>query len=227
MKTFRIILCSVTLLIPILQVFLAGELAREFSQRFTGLLSYPIQRKPLQAQFEEKYFKNAPGGQVALPAISGEVYRDQDGRIRKNYRRQIAREPVLNGALIHDPNLEIAHTLDTDANTFLSARFPSLPGESAKGKIFPPHYPPERPNRENLGDRQLEGLTCRGVRRFEREDVLVEVWVAHELNSEVIRETKTKGDEQITYRLFNIRRVEPDASLFSVTSGYTDPNKKP
>lgn len=209
--------CWVTaLLIPSVQVCLGALLVAQFGQRFTTLLSQPTQRRPLQVQFEERYTKGLLNSHVG----TGKAYRDAAGKIRKDYRRGILLQPVLNVIFIHDPSTHAAYVLDTDARTLLTTK---LPDESDNGKALRTDYVPKQ--REDLGERQMEGVICRGF-RFKNDDVVVEVWIAPDLNDEIVLETKSRDDEQLTYRLFDIRHIEPAASLFSIPRDYKELNKE-
>ena len=48
-----------------------------------------------------------------------------------------------------------------------------------------------------------------------------EVWISDELNLPVL-ETFVTPEEESSWRLFNVRRIEPDKALFSVPADYTD-----
>ena len=68
---------------------------------------------------------------------------------------------------------------------------------------------------EDLGERAIEGFRCRGQRVLYG-DGTTETWwdVAHSLDRPLLRRSLT-ANEEYEARLFNIRRREPDSTLFA------------
>jgi hypothetical protein len=84
---------------------------------------------------------------------------------------------------------------------------------------------------EALGDRNIEGVIAKGTRVTttlavgkignDRPITIVhESWFSPELQAVVLSETKDPLSGDITYRLTNIQRANPPASLFEVPSDY-------
>lgn len=73
---------------------------------------------------------------------------------------------------------------------------------------------------EDLGEREIEGITCRGIRKTGRKS-MIEFWYSEEL-MEVVLEKRVSEQEESTYRLFDIRRIEPNRSLFAVPLDYEE-----
>lgn len=84
---------------------------------------------------------------------------------------------------------------------------------------------------ETLGTQVIEGITCTGTRLVqtipagmignEKEMVLTaESWVSRDLHLLVLRKRRNALSGETVYRLTNINRGEPDASLFQVPTDY-------
>jgi hypothetical protein len=65
-----------------------------------------------------------------------------------------------------------------------------------------------------LGEQMIEGMTCKGYRR-ELVAWAIELWIAEDLQETVLARILTERVD-ITFRLFNIRREEPDPHLLVV-----------
>jgi len=85
---------------------------------------------------------------------------------------------------------------------------------------------------ESLGKQNIEGLVCSGTRVIHTIAVgevgndrpietVTETWYSPELQTVVMRRTNDPMSGETIYRLTNIRRSEPDRSLFEVPAGYT------
>jgi hypothetical protein len=92
---------------------------------------------------------------------------------------------------------------------------------------------------ESLGTQVIEGVSCEGKRETrtipagaignERPiEITSETWTSPELHALVLRKRNDPRFGETTYRLTNIKRGEPDASLFQVPEGFkTVPIEKP
>jgi hypothetical protein len=85
--------------------------------------------------------------------------------------------------------------------------------------------------RESLGSQVIEGVSCEGKRETrvipagaignERAiEITSETWTSPELHALVLRKRTDPRSGETTYRLTNIKRGEPDPSLFRVPEGF-------
>lgn len=84
---------------------------------------------------------------------------------------------------------------------------------------------------ENLGTQVIEGVVAEGTRTTEtipageignEKDLLIvnEVWIAQDLRAVILSKRTDPRMGETTYKLTNIQRSEPPASLFEVPAGY-------
>jgi len=150
----------------------------------------------------------------------GRIYVNGAGSVRSELLEEDAAMPIMVNML--DAVRRVNVIIDPISNTV--AQIP-LPEPQARTTAPPPGAPtprslPEQPSlavhRESLGERQVEGLRCIGERTkgFPPGSV-VETWRSPELGV-VILERLENARTEVTYRLFNIRRGEPDPKLFDV-----------
>ena len=85
---------------------------------------------------------------------------------------------------------------------------------------------------ESLGTQMIEGVMAEGTRNTEtiaageignEKDILIvnEVWIAQDLKAVVLSKRTDPRTGEMTYRLTNIQRAEPAASLFEVPQEYS------
>jgi hypothetical protein len=85
---------------------------------------------------------------------------------------------------------------------------------------------------ESLGKQAIEGLVCDGTREIHTIpagevgndrpiETVTERWYSPELQVMVMSRTNDPMSGETVYRLTNVRRAEPDKSLFQVPQGYT------
>ncbi len=179
--------------------------------------------RPFQARYQQICTKKTPDGQVLQETLSGAVFRDSDGRLRKELRLPDMLAEVTQIALLTDPAKESIYILDLQSKTFLKERFPATLTE--RGNELPAATKKDLSGEdgEDLGERELEGLICHGHRCHLSDDV-VEFWYSDKL-LEVVLEKRTNQDEENTLRLFEIRQVEPDSELFSIPADYSPMNE--
>lgn len=179
--------------------------------------------RPFQARYEQICRKKTPDGQVSEETIVGAVFRDKDGRLRKELRLPDAPRQGISLALVADPLKESLYILDTQSRTFLREKFPATLSDTNDESRLAAKTDLSAADDEDLGVRELEGLLCQG-RRGRLSDAVVESWYSDDL-MEVVLEKTTAGDEDNTLRLFEIRRVEPDSELFNVPPDYAPMNE--
>ena len=89
--------------------------------------------------------------------------------------------------------------------------------------------------KESLGTQQIEGVNAEGT-RFTRTipagtignekaiDIVNEIWTSPDLHTVVLKKTSDPRFGETVFRLTNIKRGEPDPSLFTVPAGFTIKN---
>ena len=179
--------------------------------------------RPFQARYEQICRKNTPDGQVLQETIVGAVFRDKDGRLRKELRLSDTPGEGITLALLADPLKESIYILDTQSRTFLRQGFSATLRDTNHASLFAVNKDSSVVDDEHLGVRELEGLSCHG-HRGRLNDAVVEFWFSDEL-MEIILEKRTARDEDTILRLFDIRRVEPDGEVFNIPPGYTAMNE--
>jgi TonB family protein len=86
--------------------------------------------------------------------------------------------------------------------------------------------------KESLGKQMMEGVEVEGTRltrsipageigNEKQIDIVTEIWRSPELQVDVSRRTTDPRSGESVYKLTNIVRAEPDASLFKLPEGYT------
>lgn len=194
------------------------QFGREF--RFGNSIVYlqPIKGKPFEARFEEKHLRGSPEKEIVICA-SGFLYRDSEGRMFRDitvvhgprkFRSSIINDAVTGNQYFLDNRGEQLNNLP------LTRGNPKLGESGACGEIMAPTtYPDiEVQYPQPLVQRDIEGLLCHGsLSRYGNQ--VSEVWDSLELK-QVILQIDQEGDEEIIFRLFDIRQVEPDPSVFMV-----------
>jgi len=98
--------------------------------------------------------------------------------------------------------------------------------------------PPVETRKELLGQREIDGLTAQGVRILEdilvggfgtekRIEIATEEWYSRELQTFVLIKLSDPRYGLNEYRLANINRSEPAATLFTVPTGYKVQEERP
>jgi hypothetical protein len=166
------------------------------------------------------------------------IARDGTGRVR----REQALPPIgpvipdsdVRMITISDPRQRVLYLIDPQRKTVSRATAPSGPPPSPRGDRGPGdrRLPPPQISSEALGNRQMLGLRIEGTRQTMTIppgvfgnvgpiDVVTERWYSSELKIvlESRRSDPRMGD--VTYRVTQLLRGEPDAALFEIPSGYT------
>jgi hypothetical protein len=170
---------------------------------------------------------------------SANVARDSQGRTRREeVLGKVGPWPVDGPQLtfIHDPVSKSDTVLDSNDHTarvLKPGKFP--PGARVIRKM---HYAEKATGKqgdvktESLGTQTIEGIAAEGKRVTrtipageignERPlEIVSEVWYSPDLQVVVMSKHSDPRMGETTYRLTDIKRVEPDHSLFAVPNGYT------
>lgn len=171
------------------------------------------------------------------------VARDSTGRIRREQSLPplgpVVLDPEVRMITISDPSQRALYLVDPQRRTVSRSTVPSgpprPPGDRGRGGRS---LPPPQISSEALGTRQILGLRAEGTRQTMTIpagvfgnvgpiQVLTERWDSPELKI-VLESRRTDprlGD--VTYRVTNLVRGEPDAALFAIPSDYTTVERPP
>jgi len=190
-----------------------------------------IKGRPYKANYEDRLLKHHPDGKTSGDVQTGLVCRSKDGRERREF--------VFSGQdgeiLLFDPNTSEIVTLQLAAKSASRLRLCTDGGPAAvilpwRCKVAGPSgelLPTESPGTKYLGQREIEGITCRGFSKQDNSGMITEYWYSDELGGAVLV-TSVGNQEEGTWKLTNIQLGEPDSQLFVVPADYhesvfTDP----
>jgi len=187
----------------------------------------------------------------------GQFYRDAEGRTRVEIGNHITiTDPVARTRYELDTEQQVAHKMPLPpggprgrgpGDAFMPPPPPPPPPAGANGppptRMMPPPPPPRpdgpRPERKDLGTRQIEGLTAQG---WEITRTLppppgasegnvtetTQTWVSEELKLPLLMESVVSDGHKHARRFTEIQRhATVDASLFVVPAGYEVVNAPP
>jgi hypothetical protein len=169
---------------------------------------------------------------------SGLVARDSEGRIRRE--ETMARIGALkvggsNMIFIHDPVAKTATMLNSDTKTARVMNAPRMGGLRRKMEYMRKeetrHPGMGELKKESLGTQQIEGVTAEGTRitrtipagtigNEKPLDITVETWTSTDLHVLVLSKRNDPRFGETVFRLTNIKRTEPEPSLFQVPSDF-------
>jgi len=180
---------------------------------------------------------------------SGSVARDSEGRLRREETMAVGPMQV-NGAnmiFIHDPVSQTAYVLNPDTQTGHVMKH-DAPGMKAMEKMHAQMMEDHgfggregkrqetgQLKKESLGTQQIEGVNAEGTRitrtipagtigNEKAIDIVNEIWTSPDLHTVVLKKTSDPRFGETVFRLTNIKRGEPDPSLFTVPAGFTIKN---
>jgi hypothetical protein len=195
---------------------------------------------PLTADIVNTHVQYLQDGNKITNEETSHFYRDSEGRTRRENKLVL---PGREGSaptmiMINDP---IAHTkfvLNTVRKSADELPPPGAPGSS--DVMFVRKHMDERmangpqasnENKEDLGTQSVEGVTAHGTRtshviaagKIGNEKpitVTTESWFSDELGMEVLRIHKDPWSGEVTTKVINVRRGEPEAALFTPPADY-------
>jgi hypothetical protein len=171
---------------------------------------------PFSARYEQIVVEPLDGDYCVRQVRWGTIYRDRDGRIRNEVEKNMGEGNRTHTAEIYDPVGRCFYLLDLNANTLRSVRLPARK-RSKEGYTRAAFNAADSAPIEDLGEREVEGITCRG-KRIVRPDEVTESWYSGELRQVVLKETMKGEHWRQTYRLYSISLEEPEPSLFLVNN---------
>ena len=169
---------------------------------------------PFQARFEE--IRKAEGEFSSIIA-SGAIYRDSQGRTRKELEWDVGDE-TIKLVVITDPATGKGYVLNPRSKRAMKTIDfpPDAQRDTEPGWLFPGHA--VEVGREKISDRDCQHFTITPAHQDDC-GAANEVWIDDVLKTVVKEKAGSPGDER-TWRLFQLERKDADASLFEVPSDY-------
>lgn len=192
----------------------------------------PVKGAPYSAQFVTESTQTLGDGTRISRKSDGAVYRSAEGRTRRETTLAAVGPVAVEGepvqmVFINDPVARQHYALDVNRRTVrklpLPDRPPAPPGRGPEGE--------ENVKTESLGRRAIEGVEAEGTRttihipagRVGNDrplEIVSERWYSPELQVVVLSSHKDPFTGENVYRLTNINRAEPAASLFEVPADF-------
>ncbi len=218
-----------------------GQAAGAFHFEFGGADdATPVKGIPLSADIVNTHVQHLADGNKITNEETSHFYRDSEGRTRRENKIVFPGQSGENAAtmiMINDP---VAHTrfiLNTEHKSadqlpnheagstnavFVSKRIAEQKVSGTK---------PSDEQKEDLGTQTIEGVVAHGTRAThvipagqmgnERPiTVTTESWYSDELGMEVLRIHSDPWSGEVTTKVTNVRRGEPEASLFTPPADY-------
>lgn len=196
-----------------------------------------VKGAPYSAQTSTESTQTLADGTHISRKTTGQVYRDSEGRTRREntlpaigpaaasgapLRMVVIYDVVSGSRYMLDANSKIAHTMKSRSGHF---------AEGAPGREHRKHDRPE-PQTDSLGTQNIEGVAAEGTRTTttipagqfgnDRPIVIVsERWYSPDLQTVVMSKHSDPRMGETVFRLTNITRAEPASSLFTVPADYT------
>ena len=187
----------------------------------------------------------ATGGEISTQ-MTAMVARDSEGRTRREQTLRAIGPWSLGGEVgresptvivIQDPVKQVTYTLDPRRHLARMGRpRTTAEGEAARKqegarREEANRREPRQERTESLGDQKIEGVRAEGKRTITTFpvgsvgntapiEIVVETWYSPDLQVVVMAKRRDPRVGEMTYRLTNIKRVEPPASLFEVPGEY-------
>lgn len=208
-----------------------------------------VKDAPFSAQTSTEKIQTLSDGNRIVRQNNGTLYRDGSGRVRKEQQlgslgmwvaekdppqTTMIQDPVAGLTFILDPQEEVARKLPRPAFKKMK-----VPGDKTGTFEKEVHFPPFayafnnkfEQKTESIGTQVIEGINAEGTRTIttipageignERPiEIISEKWYSPELRINILTKNSDPRFGETTYRVTNIRRGEPDASLFQVPSSY-------
>jgi hypothetical protein len=194
----------------------------------------PVKGAPYSAQFLTESTQTLADGTHISRKSNGAVYRSAEGRTRRETTLTAVGPVAVEGepvqmVFINDPVARQHYALDV---THRTARKLPLPDKGPPPLGPGPQGPEDNVKTESLGKRTIEGVEAEGTRttlqipvgRIGNDrplEIVSERWYSPELQVVVLSSHKDPFAGENIYRLTNITRAEPAASLFEVPADYS------
>ena len=201
-----------------------------------------VKGAPYSAVAVSQFTQTLADGSHIQRSTTSSVARDSEGRSRREESigaigAMAASTASPKAVFIHDPVANASYMLDPASKTAHVSQPRNFTLNSATTGETEPHSRPEHTRSqaqiktEELGTETMEGLTVQGKRitrtiaagqigNEHQLQVVTEVWYSADLQTTVMSTTTDPRTGVSTYKLTNITRSEPDASLFQVPADY-------
>jgi len=217
----------------------------------------PVENAPYSAEIVNEVTQDLLDGNRIERRTTGAVARDGRGRVRREHQLAaigpVVPERDARMVTISDPAAGVHYSLDPVRKVAISSRPPQVRAhvEGAHGPMLfsrragpeaalDVHVEPQPPNvqTEQLGTKEYEGVHAEGTRTIATIpagavgnvrpiEIVSERWYSPELRVVVYSRRADPRFGDTIYRLTNITRAEPDASLFEVPADYKLEHMKP
>ncbi|HLG14569.1 MAG TPA: hypothetical protein VJH03_08720 [Blastocatellia bacterium] len=167
-----------------------------------------VKSHPFEARYQFRLSSN--GAERFLR--SGRLVRDSEGRTREEIKLESDAGTFASMVIINDPVLPAVWFLDLQSKTGTGG---NLLGFNEPVIDFTED---SDPSVQSLGIKLIEGLKCEGHRTKE-EGFEIDYWYSPDLRHVVLEVDRSDNEERV-FRLFDIRRGEPDARNFQIPKGY-------
>jgi hypothetical protein len=168
---------------------------------------------------------------------SGFVARDGQGRTRREETMGRMGPVAVNGAkmiMIHDPVAQAMYMLNPDKQTAHVMKHEAMPGMAQMHRKMMKSMSQDEQGEiktESLGTQEVGGVTAEGTRvtrtipagaigNEQPIQITVETWTSPELQTVVLQKRNDPRFGETVFQLTDIKKGEPDASLFQVPAGY-------
>ena len=198
--------------------------------------SKTVKDAPFSAVSETEFIQTLGDGSKIVKRNTGRIYRDAQGRVRREQQLNNIGPFVANNStaeaptmvFINDPVGGVSYQLDKDsreARKMQSRRGPPPAGDRPEMRASGDQKV------ESLGKQTIEGIEAEGTRTTitipvgqignDRPiDIVSEQWYSPALQEVVLSKHRDPRFGEQTYRLTKIERAEPAASLFQPPSDY-------
>jgi hypothetical protein len=201
-----------------------------------------VKGAPYSAQAVSQFTQTLADGSHIQRSTTSSVARDSEGRVRRE--ESVGAIGALAGSaaspkavFIHDPVGGSSYVLDPAGKTARVSQPRSFTLNSDAAGTPEMHQRGEHARSsaqvktEELGTQTMDGLTVQGKRitrtiaagqigNEHQLQVVTEVWTSPDLQTTVMSTTNDPRTGVSTYKLTNVSRAEPDASLFQVPADY-------
>jgi hypothetical protein len=209
--------------------FLSSEMS------FSGKV---VKRAPYSAETLTENTQILNNGATLTRRTTGMVYRDDEGRTRREMSASTAGPFATSGdtqrmIFINDPVAGISSTIIPDSDTALTKTLHAASNDE------PPEveFSSEGSRTESLGKEMIEGFVAEGTRttilippgRIGNDkaiEIVHERWYSPELHTILLSKHSDPRWGETVYRLLNINRGAPDPSLFSLPDPSTLKGRK-
>jgi hypothetical protein len=196
--------------------------------------SRTVKSAPFSATAETEFVQTLGNGSTITRKSTAMLYRDSEGRTRREQTLShvgpfATAEDAPQMIFISDPVAGVSYMLDPRHRT--ARKMPTRSGPP-RDRPEPPSRPDAEAKTKALGKQMIEGVEAEGTRSTitipvgkigndQPLEIVSERWYAPALQEVILSKHSDPRYGVNTYRLKNINRSEPSASLFQPPADYT------